>query len=295
MSLAVHAVILTVLGIWSLKVPEVHVPAPPLTVFLEAGTAPAPVVRVEEKKQPPAAPKAPERKKSIRHSAPSRTAAVSAPPPEHKAVQSSRKGTVQIQGPQKDMEVRADSTEPLTVPQPKPLPKPAGSKVVYGDAPPSEGSTTSRETPPELSKSVVSTAELTALASSLKNVQQSSPGKAAADTPAVDGRAESAVSVPDSVSSLTLDTAGGRRKPVTKLVLNIPEEMLKEIGHDSFLTAAFTLTPDGYIMNPKVVVSQVSPRMETMVLEALRKWEFNKGSSSEGNVNGQITIRFKVK
>lgn len=58
----------------------------------------------------------------------------------------------------------------------------------------------------------------------------------------------------------------------------------------------FTLTPEGRIMDPKVIDSSVDDEIGTEVKKALRSWAFT--GADEGNVKnitGKITIRFKVR
>ncbi len=290
-SLAVHAAGIVVLGMWSLKTPAVHEHLPPLTVFLEPDVIPQPVIKKTEKlpsarkvSKPVSRPAPPTAPKTAPASVSTPQKHLPAPPPSEET---------SVKGPDTTLKIAPESSEPLTSVKPAPLPKPKGSKIVYADTSSSGEAPKTPAPAAEPSPSVISSAELNAFASSIRKAG-ASPRENTEPEVTDNTAGTAAVPLPDTVS-LDLNDSSNTRRPVSKFVLNIPEEMLRKIGHDSFLTVSFTLTPDGYILDPKVVVSQVSPQIEARVLEALRKWEFNTGSSSDGNVKGQITIRFKVK
>ncbi len=298
-SLAVHLAGIVILGMWSLKSPPVPARIPPLAVFLEPEVVPQPVIKkpenlpavipAAEKKVHPARKVSKPVSRLAPKAAPSPVAIPAKPLPA-----SSPPEQTSVKGPDTNMKTTPDSSEQLTAVKPNPLPKPKGSKIVYADTS-DTGKTADTPAPTaESSPSVISSAELNAFTASLQKEGTSS--EESPHPPEVTDKTAgpAGVPLPDTVS-LALGDFSNTRKPVAKLTLNIPEEMLRKIEHDSFLTATFTLTPDGYILDPKVLVSQVSPQIEARVLEALRKWEFNRGSSADGNVEGQITIRFKVK
>ncbi len=299
-SLFIHLVLIIILSLWSLKKPEVQKRIPPLTVMLEpVAVLPSPVTEqapAARKKQNPSVkktlPPAADKKVPVK----TRAASLKGQPvssPEHKAIPASmEKDISNNKGPVPPVKITPKSTESLTTP--KPLPKPRGSKIVYADA-----GTDIQKTPPVKEKptkkaptGVISSSAFNALAASLEKASSEKVSQTTTSSSA--GSATPSYALPDTVS-LDLGHSNTPRKPVSKLVLNIPEKLLQKIGHNSSLTVAFTLTPDGYIMTPSVVASQVGPLIEAKVLEALRKWEFNRGPSADGNVQGRITIRFRIK
>ncbi len=303
-SVVFHIIFITGLGLWSLKIPAAPDRTKPLTVVIEPEII-VPQVHAE----PPAKNKKnveikkvitsvpPEQKVPIPK--PSPAPGTTAPPVSHsKQANSSREQVPSPQPPESSipLPIATESLEPMFSPRPPPVPKPGDSKIVYGDETDIQKKTTV-DTPQNIAEShtkVLSDKEISDLSSSLHTTD--SPTFSSTKLPPVTGKSLPSVTLPQSIE-LSLKGAGTRRRPLTMLDLAIPDELLEKIDHDSSLTVRFTLMPDGHIMLPVAVASQVSPQIETKVFEALREWEFNVVplSQTQKSIEGQITIHFKVK
>lgn len=303
-SVVFHIIFITVLGFWSLKIPVAPGRTEPLSVVVEPdiivpqvhGELPARnKKKVEVKKVITSLPP----KQKVPFHKPSPSNETTAPPVSHsKQANSPREQVSSPQPPESriPLPVATDSLEPLFSPRPPPVPKPGDSKIVYGDETSIQKKDTvdSPQNIAEPKNKVLSDKEISDLSSSLHTTN--SPTSSSTKIPPVTENSLPSVTLPGSIE-LSLKGAVTNRKPLTVLDLDIPAELLEKIDHDSLLTVRFTLMPDGHIMLPVVVVSQVSSQIETKVFEALRKWEFNMVplNQTQKSIEGQITIHFKVK
>jgi len=303
-SVLFHIIFITGLGLWSLKIPVAPGRTKPLTIVIE----PDIIVPQVHADHPATNKKNVEVKKVITSVPPEQKAPLPKPSPAPETAAQPVSHSKQENSPQEQasspqppessipLPVATESLEPLFSPRPLPVPKPGDSKIVYGDETAVQTKDTV-DTPKNIAESntkVLSDKEISKLSSSLH--ASDSPTSSSAKLPSVAENSLPSVTLPQTIE-LSLKGAGTHRRPLTMLDLAIPGELLEKIDHDSLLTVRFTLMPDGHIMLPAVVVSQVSPQIETKVFEALRKWEFNVVplSQTQKSIEGQITIHFKVK
>lgn len=310
-SISVHFMLILLLGIWTLREPDLPDRLAPLTLTIESEILPAQAeveqeIAKEERETPPAtaekqplSPAVPAKQEQLPDQASEvkpeslqsvRTQEKSAVLPEERITAAVSGET----GPDKGLNIDKNSTESFTTPEPHPVFKPKGSVIDYGDDTPVEESSRKSETgEKEQSVGVMSNDQFQDLAALLKT------DTASASAEPVNRSNEKSTesydfSLPDNVS-LSFDDKNTVRRPVSDLKLEIPDSLLKKIDHDSFLTVEFTLSPEGRIIQPVVNNSSVSSDIETQVLESLRNWNFEPDPHTVKNVTGRITILFRVK
>ncbi len=302
-SVAIHIVLIIFLGIWSLKIPSSPELPSPVLVTLEPSEAVSEAPPAKEEDKPAEKERAeaqPVVKKTEKIAAPRRSASlssVSSPkstPSEPAPVPyAEEEAPVNQAGVSSGTEGETVST--VTSGENKPLPKPKGSRIVFADE---TGETEKQEASlgkkDDKSGNVVSGSEIDELASLLDSAPENTSGTVTDNTESSSSREQNDSLVPDNVS-LSLEDSSSDRRPLSRLDLNIPKDILSRMDKDSSITVVFTLSPEGLIMPQSVIHSSVDAEVETLVLEALRHWSFSPDPGTDKNVTGQITIEFKVR
>ncbi len=302
-SVAIHIVLIAFLGIWSLKIPSSPELPSPVLVTLEPPEAVSEAQPAKEEDKPAEKERAeaqPVVKKTEKIAAPRRSASSSSvSPPESTPSESApppyaeEEASVNRAGISTGAEAETVST--VTSGENKPLPKPKGSRIVFADE---TGETEKQE--PALSEKednqgkVVSGSEIDDLASLLDSAPENTSKAEAGTTGNSSSRKPEDSLLPDN-ASLSFEDSSSDRRPLSRLNLNIPDDLLSRMDKDSSITVVFTLSPEGLIMHPSVIHSSVDAEVETLVLEALRHWSFTPDPGSDKDVTGQITIEFKVR
>lgn len=305
-SVLFHGVLILAMGFWTLKIPAIPELPPVLSVTI------TPEVAVMENTAPESIPenRPPETEKKTAET----PEPVESPVEKPQRISAEKENRVPVSpvrpverektAPVQDTVISsADNTEEsawaldIDKDSSVPIPTPSGSAVVYDDSEDLPEETSSLPDEAERTEDrTLSEDEIKALASVLdNNTNTGTENQDVSNTIPAEISVSNSSLIPEN-ADLVLDRGNSTRRPKTPLDLDIPGDLLSGIDHDGFVTVEFTLTPEGRIMDPKVIDSSVDDEIGTEVKKALRSWAFT--GADEGNVKnitGKITIRFKVR